>query len=201
MNRKLRIAADRERMMQQNRRWQHWGAGNAGQRRGAQGNWRGNVNAWGANHERRQTNKAIRDASVQISDSWNLVEELDFARLSKLSLPNIKPPEDKVNCGELEYYDKSYDRINTRNERPLAQINRVRHIVPTSVDPVIMRLAKDRVGKVYCTDNIAAAIMSCTRSVYPWDITVTRLDSCIFLEERDNDEFSMLHFNMAMLLY
>ena len=35
-----------------------------------------------------------RDASVQIKDDWPVVEELDFPRLSKLNLPDIKEPED-----------------------------------------------------------------------------------------------------------
>ena len=31
-----------------------------------------------------------RDASVQIKDDWSVVEEMDFPRLSKLNLPDIK---------------------------------------------------------------------------------------------------------------
>ena len=35
-----------------------------------------------------------REASVQVKDTWKVVEEMDFPRLSKLSLPNIEEPED-----------------------------------------------------------------------------------------------------------
>jgi len=34
------------------------------------------------------------DASVQIKAEWAIVEEMDFPRLSKLSLPNVKDGED-----------------------------------------------------------------------------------------------------------
>jgi hypothetical protein len=32
----------------------------------------------------------------------------------------------RVCAGALEYYDKSYDRVNVKNERPLKRIDRVR---------------------------------------------------------------------------
>lgn len=88
----------------------------------------------------------------------------------------------------MEYYDKSYDRVSTRNERPLVRVNRVLHTVTTSRDPVIHRLASDSVGKVYCTDTIAAMIMCCTRSVYPWDLIVQRIQDRLFFDKREDTE-------------
>lgn len=35
-----------------------------------------------------------RDASVQVRDTWDVVEELDFPRMSKLTLPDIGEGED-----------------------------------------------------------------------------------------------------------
>ncbi|VEL18052.1 unnamed protein product [Protopolystoma xenopodis] len=35
-----------------------------------------------------------RQASVKIQESWPVKEEMDFARLAKLALPNVKEPED-----------------------------------------------------------------------------------------------------------
>jgi len=37
----------------------------------------------------------------------------------------------------MEYYDKSYDRVSTKNERPLRRINRIFHKVTTTDDPII----------------------------------------------------------------
>lgn len=71
----------------------------------------------------------IRDASVTVKPDWVTIEEMDFPRLGKLSLPNIKDGEDIVNCGELEYYDKTYDRVNVKNEKSLQSVNRIFHTV------------------------------------------------------------------------
>ncbi len=37
----------------------------------------------------------------------------------------------------MEYYDKQYDRVTTKNEKKLKRINRVFHKVTTTDDPVI----------------------------------------------------------------
>jgi len=63
-----------------------------------------------------------REASVTVKADWKSMEEMDFPRLSKLFLPNVKEPEDLVKCGSMEFYDKSYDRINVKNERPLQPV-------------------------------------------------------------------------------
>lgn len=127
-----------------------------------------------------------------MKDSWTLLEELDFPRLSKLVLPTVKEPTDVVQCGEIEYYDRSYDRVSTRNSRPLVRVNRVTHTVSTSDDPVIRRLATEHTARVYCTDTVAACLMCCTRSVYPWDIVVTRVEDMLFFDVREKSEFELL---------
>lgn len=35
-----------------------------------------------------------RDASVQVRESWDVVEEMDFPRLTKLSLPGMEDASD-----------------------------------------------------------------------------------------------------------
>ena len=41
-----------------------------------------------------QTQTKDRESSVQVKDTWSVVEDMDFPRLAKLSLPNIEEPED-----------------------------------------------------------------------------------------------------------
>lgn len=115
----------------------------------------------------------MRESSVAVRADWISIEEMDFPRLTKLSLPNIKEGEDIVTCGTLEYYDKSYDRINTKTERPLQKIDRIVHTVTTTDDPIIRRLSKT-VGNVFATDAILATIMCSTRSNYSWDIVIEK---------------------------
>ena len=40
-------------------------------------------------------------------------------------------------CGTMEYYDKAYDRVNVKSEKPLKRIDRIFHTVTTTDDPVI----------------------------------------------------------------
>ena len=41
---------------------------------------------------------------------------MEKAQLSKLSLPTVGDPEELLQCGTLEYYDKAYDRVRKKLE-------------------------------------------------------------------------------------
>lgn len=136
----------------------------------------------------------IRDASVAVRADWSTIEEMDFPRLLKLSLPGIKEGEDIRSCGALEFYDKTHDRINVKNERALQRVDRIFHTVTTTDDPVIRQLTKTE-GNVYATDAILATIMCCTRSNYSWDIVIEKIGDKLFMDKRDNTEFDLLTVN------
>ena len=53
------------------------------------------------------------------------------------------------------------------------------------------QLAKTQ-GNVFATDAILATLMSCTRSVYSWDIVVQRVGSKLFFDKRDDSDFDLL---------
>ncbi|XP_060649217.1 eukaryotic translation initiation factor 3 subunit D-2 [Drosophila nasuta] len=140
----------------------------------------------------------LRESSVVVRSDWVSVEEIDFPRLLKLSLPHIKEGIDVATCGSLEYYDKQCDRINVKKERPLQKIDRIITVPGTIDDPIIRRLSKT-MGTVFATDDIIASIMCCTRSVYSWDIVIEKLGSKIFLDKRDNAQFDLLTVNETSL--
>merc|ERR1712025_359169 len=134
-----------------------------------------------------------RESSVTVKPDWIVLEEMEKTQLGKLSLPTVNEPTDLLNCGTLEFYDKSYDRVNVKNERPLRRIDRIFHTVTTTDDPVIRKLAKSHPdANVFATDTILATLMCCTRSVYSWDIVVQKIGGKIFLDKRDNTEFDLL---------
>lgn len=135
-----------------------------------------------------------REPSVKVKEDWKVIEEIDFSRLSKLSLPNVGAPVDLQTCGSLEYYDRTYDRLNTKTSLTtsrLKRINRVYHKVTTTDDPVIRSLAKSE-GNVFATDSIVSTLMCCSRSVYPWDIVVSKVGNKIFMDKRDGSNFDLL---------
>jgi len=164
--------------------------GNRGQKskRGMQG--RGGR---GGRYDQGRGGMKNREASVVVKADWKSIEEMDFPRLSKLSLPNVKEAVDLIKCGSMEWYDKSYDRVNVRNERPLQPVDRIFHTVTTSDDPIIRRLTKTT-GNVYATDSILATLMCATRSSYSWDIVVTKIGNKLFFDKRDNT-FDLLTVN------
>ena len=131
-----------------------------------------------------------RESSVTVKPDWVVLEEMERTQLSKLSLPTVNDPDDLLCCGALEYYDKTYDRINVKNERPLRRIDRIFHTVTTTDDPIVRKLAKSHPdANVFATDAILATLMTCTRSIYSWDIVVQKIGGKIFLDKRDNTEF------------
>jgi translation initiation factor 3 subunit D len=62
-----------------------------------------------------------REASVTVKPDWIVLEEMEKAQLSKLSLPTVNEAEELLCCGTLEYYDKAYDRV--RLEKKCVQWN------------------------------------------------------------------------------
>uniref|UniRef100_A0A0K8TD93 Eukaryotic translation initiation factor 3 subunit p66 n=1 Tax=Lygus hesperus TaxID=30085 RepID=A0A0K8TD93_LYGHE len=188
----------RGRFRQNNRNMRGRGGNRGGylQRPGDRKN-QANVKKYGKQPMRNQKNQAPiknRDASVTVRPDWNTIEEMDFPRLSKLSLPNVKEAEDIICCGSLEYYDKLYDRVNVKNEKPLQRIDRIFHTVTTTDDPIIRKLSKTE-GNVYATDAILATLMCCTRSNYSWDIVIEKIGGKLFFDKRDNTEFDLLTVN------
>eukprot|EP00795_Rhopilema_esculentum_P008955 gene8955-16589_t len=141
----------------------------------------------------RQNNQKQRNASVAVREEWKVLEDMDFPRLAKLKLPDIQDPTDLYNAGAVDYYDKSYDRITTRNEIPLEVNNKIFHKVTTTDDPVIRKLASK--GNVFGTDTIISTLMTCTRSVNPWDVIVQRVGNKLFFDKRDDSEFDLLTVN------
>lgn len=92
-------------------------------------------------------------------------------------------------------YDKTYDRISTKSERPLQLVDRLKYNPTTSDDPVIASLAQSNVATVYTTDAILSVLMTAPRSAYPWDIVITRTPNALYLDKRDGGPFDSITVN------
>jgi len=136
----------------------------------------------------------MRDASVKVGPEWNVLDEIEFSRLAKLT---YKTPAstDISTYGHINMYDKSYDRINTRNEKLLQHIDRAKYDYTTSDDPVMQQYMQENKGTVFATDSILALLMCAPRTVYPWDIVITRVDDKVILDKRDGGAFDYLTVN------
>ncbi len=144
----------------------------------------------------------FHQASVSVRPDWRRVEEVDLLKISKGTSPlsglvDNTPPkavEDLLWCGFLDQYNDQYDRVSTRTPAPLKRVEtREFYPVTTTDDPVIEKLAIEGKGTVFATDAILAHLMTCPRSVYPWDIVVQKLPTgALFFDKRDASQFDYL---------
>jgi translation initiation factor 3 subunit D len=102
---------------------------------------------------------------------------------------SVDEPETLESHGTLQAYDKTFDRINTRVERPLEIIDRAWYNQTTSDDPIIAQLAEKQSAQIFATDAILAVLMCTTRSVNSWDIILERRGNQLFLDKRDSGPF------------
>ncbi|CAI4221758.1 unnamed protein product [Auanema sp. JU1783] len=130
--------------------------------------------------------------SVQVRPEWKVIEEMDFPRLSKLSLPNVGAGQDidGHQYGSLHFYDTSIDRVTVKNSIPLQRCGGSFYNVTTTEDPVIEQIAQSGIGNVYATDIILATLMTASRSVYSWDIVAQKVGDKLFFDKRDTGGIS-----------
>ncbi|KIW03991.1 eukaryotic translation initiation factor 3 subunit D [Verruconis gallopava] len=137
-----------------------------------------------------------RDASIQVKPDWNLLEEIDFARLTKLSLDT--PDGDDIDSyGFLYQYDRSYDKQPgaKTSEKRLNVLERAAYNVSTSSDPIIQELAEKEEGTIFATDSILSMLMCAPRSVYPWDLVITKTGEKVFIDKREGSTVDMVTVN------
>ncbi|GAU90811.1 hypothetical protein RvY_03176 [Ramazzottius varieornatus] len=152
-----------------------------------------------------------REPSVPIKANWVVIEDMDFTRMQKLNLPmkgdvdergKIDVGQDIVSCGAVEWYDKAYDRVTVKSEKPLLRSDKpLLKNVTTTDDPVIRKLSKDPNYTVFGTDTIISTLMAASRSVYPWDIIVQIVGKSdeqkkkVFFDKRNRSELDFLTVN------
>jgi translation initiation factor 3 subunit D len=125
-----------------------------------------------------------------------LLEEIEFARLTKLSL-DTPDGEDLDSYGFLYYYDRNYDKQPgaKTSERKLQVLERAAYNVTTSSDPIIHDLAEKSEGTIFVTDTVLSIIMCSPRSVYPWDLVFTKQDEKLFIDRREGSALDMVTVN------
>ncbi|KAJ3320527.1 hypothetical protein HDV06_005256 [Boothiomyces sp. JEL0866] len=147
-----------------------------------------------------------RETSIKIKDSWKLIDELDFFRMSDLSF-YVEGAEDMYVFivdmmipdpyifelissgvhGSLNYYDKVYDKITTKAPKKLAATSKA-FVNPTaSEDPILKELAENSNEKsIIATDTVLAALMCSPRSVYSWDIIISKKGNQLIFDKRSS---------------
>ncbi|KAK9809722.1 hypothetical protein WJX73_010444 [Symbiochloris irregularis] len=144
-----------------------------------------------SNFHRSDQRQVLYSASVDVRPEWGMVEQIAFSSFSKLIF-QVSDPTDMAFCGQLQHYDKLFDRVTPKATRPLQRTRRVFRSVTTSDDPVIRRLAGEDAATVFITDSLLATLMCSPRSVYSWDIVVTRAGDKLFFDKREGSNLDLL---------
>ena len=176
--------------------FQRVGGGRGGQHgydsRGGRGGRGGRRFGW-RDYDKPQRN---RDASVTVKPDWKLLEEIDFLRLTKLNLETSEG-EDIDSYGFLYFYDRAYDKQPgaKTSERKLNVIDRAAYNVSTSNDPIINELAEKEEATIYATDTVLSMLMCAPRSVYSWDLVMSRVGNKVFIDKREGSSLDMVTVN------
>ena len=149
--------------------------------------WKKNQQANYGNRWNDQKPQRTREASVDVRADWEVKGQVTFPELQKLSM-DAPEPKDVYKCGSVHYYEKAFDKINPKAEKPLiANEERTFYNLSTSDDPVIARLHDDKSlsnVRVFATDAILSVIMAAPRSAFSWDLIVNRVGNKLFLDKR-----------------
>eukprot|EP00240_Pyramimonas_obovata_P000671 CAMPEP_0118958674 /NCGR_PEP_ID=MMETSP1169-20130426/62744_1 /TAXON_ID=36882 /ORGANISM="Pyramimonas obovata, Strain CCMP722" /LENGTH=548 /DNA_ID=CAMNT_0006906799 /DNA_START=39 /DNA_END=1685 /DNA_ORIENTATION=+ len=150
-------------------------------------------NQWSGFWNNRNNQQFVYTSSVDIRPEWTVLDQIQLTSLTKLSYDVSSEPEEITDCGHLKFYNKTFDRIGAKQEVPLKRFDkRVFHQVTTSDDPIIARLKGAEESYVFATDAILATLMCAPRSVYSWDIVITRQGNKMYLDKRDRSNFDLL---------
>ena len=171
------IGAERERarqMRKQSKKQQQW-------------------SSWGFN--RNDRSQISYDASVEIKPTWNVVEQIQLSAFAKVTEKIATPtdaPETLKEFGALKSFDKTIDRITPKTERAVKRLTQVSMLngATASKDPVMVELGKANASTnpnkvtLMTTDTTLAAIMCATRSVFGWDVVITKKENTITFDKR-----------------
>ncbi|PVU95096.1 hypothetical protein BB561_002051 [Smittium simulii] len=135
-----------------------------------------------------------RVPSIEVGKDWVQLQEIDFNRMNSLSFEEPSFSE-FGKFGEILEYKVALERITPKNELPLAKPTAVRFNVTAIEDPVMSQIADENKAKVFVTDAVLTTLMTSTRSIYPWEIFVTRVGDKLYFDKRDNGPIDTLTVN------
>merc|ERR1719453_14982 len=141
---------------------------------------------------------SFKEWSVQTKTEWPLKREFQLWELGKVQV-DAKQVEvkDLMWCGELPSYNKDYDRMTTRNEKTMRRFEDLNFFnVTTSDDPILTDFCQSEPDvSVIATDHVLACLVAAARSIYSWDLVITKLSGKVIIDKRDFSQVDFLSVN------
>lgn len=142
--------------------------------------------------QRRYNNDNRRfDVSISVNPEWgDPIDIWEFSKVNKLkettNFPHDSP--ELFTCGRIGYFNPDFSKnITPKQEKTLARnfaTERTFLKVTTSEDPNMKKFASEQVGNVFMTDSILATLLAMSRSVYSWDLVVTKQNGQLWFDKR-----------------
>jgi translation initiation factor 3 subunit D len=152
----------------------------------------------GKGGQQRRALPSFKEWSVQTSTQWEVKREIALNELTRLVADgNQVQFEDLKWCGKLHDYNKQFDRITVKSEKPLKRFESLHFFnVTTSDDPHLPEmLQEDPTVTVIATDHVLAALAASARSVYSWDIVVSKVQGKLIFDKREGSPVDYLTVN------
>lgn len=169
----------------------------AGAQKGAKGKGK-QQKGGGRGGQIRRSAPSYKEWSVQTKAEWPMKREIQLGELPKLQCDarEVKT-EDLFWCGELRNYNKDYDRLSVAREQTVRRFEELNFFnVTTSDDPWLPDLIQsDPEVNVIATDHVLACIIAGARSIYSWDLVVTKVSGKIIIDKRDGSQVDWLSVN------
>jgi len=141
---------------------------------------------------------SFKEWSVQTRPEWSLMREIMLTSLAKLQIDaKLVEFEDVHWAGNLPTYCKTFDRVTAKTERPMKRFEDLNFFnVTTSDDPILPDLLQsDDSVTVIATDHVLACLVAAARSVYSWDIVVSKVANKLIFDKRDGSQIDFLTVN------
>jgi translation initiation factor 3 subunit D len=145
-----------------------------------------------------QSFTSFREWSVPTQTHWEVRREIQLSALSKLQIDSkTVEMSDLLWCGKLHNYNRDYDKITTKTERSVRRFENLNFWnISTSDDPALTNyLQSDEECTVIATDHVLACLIAAIRSVYSWDIVVSKLQNKLIFDKRDGSQIDFLTVN------
>jgi len=147
--------------------------------------------------QQRRGMPTFKEWSVQTKTEWVIKREISQNEIPKLQVDAKEVKcEDVVWCGRLQQYNKEFDRVTVRTDRPMKRFEDLNFFnVTASEDPVLQEMADDPEVTVIATDHVLACLIAAGRSVYSWDIIITKVQNKLLFDKRENSQVDLLSVN------
>lgn len=141
---------------------------------------------------------SFKEWSVMTKTGWPVKRDIQLSSLARLQIDSKQVEiEDLFWCGKLHNYNKAFDRITVKTEQKIRKFEDLNFFsVTTTEDPHLPELVQnDPTATVIATDHVLACLIAAARSVYSWDIVITKIGGKIMFDKRDGSQVDFLSVN------